>query len=216
MRRSEILRDTSRYYTDTLRTHGETPQGADWNSAASQVLRFEKLLEVLDGRRTLSINDYGCGYGALAEYLRSDEREIDYVGYDVSEEMVGAARARFDDPSIRFTTRLDHVPKADFTVASGVLNVRQDAPDDVWVQHAHDTIGELADKSSVGFSFNMLTAYSHRNRREPRLFYADPTYFFDLCKRRYSRRVALLHDYDLFEFTVVVRLGELPVSKGDE
>ena len=28
---------------------------------------------------------------------------------------------------------------------------------------------------------------------------------FDLCKRRYSPRVALLHDYPLYEFTVLVR-----------
>jgi hypothetical protein len=26
-----------------------------------------------------------------------------------------------------------------------------------------------------------------------------------LCKRRFSRNVALLHDYDLYEFTVLVR-----------
>jgi hypothetical protein len=37
------------------------------------------------------------------------------------------------------------------------------------------------------------------------LFYADPCEFFDLCKRRYSRNVALAHDYDLYEFTLLVR-----------
>jgi hypothetical protein len=37
------------------------------------------------------------------------------------------------------------------------------------------------------------------------LFYADPCVYFDLCKRRYSRQVALLHDYGLYEFTLIVR-----------
>jgi hypothetical protein len=37
------------------------------------------------------------------------------------------------------------------------------------------------------------------------LYYADPCAIFDLCKRRYSRNVALLHDYGLYEFTIVVR-----------
>ena len=37
------------------------------------------------------------------------------------------------------------------------------------------------------------------------LFYGDPTFFFDHCKRKYSRNVALLHDYDLYEFTIIVR-----------
>ena len=39
----------------------------------------------------------------------------------------------------------------------------------------------------------------------PDLYYADPCELFDRCKRRYSRNVALLHDYDLYEFTILVR-----------
>jgi hypothetical protein len=39
----------------------------------------------------------------------------------------------------------------------------------------------------------------------PDLYYADPCFFFDYCQRRYLRRVAVLHDYGLYEFTVVVR-----------
>jgi hypothetical protein len=37
------------------------------------------------------------------------------------------------------------------------------------------------------------------------LYYADPCALFDLCKRRYSKHVALLHDYGLYEFTILVR-----------
>lgn len=36
------------------------------------------------------------------------------------------------------------------------------------------------------------------------LYYADPYALFDVCKR-YSNNVALLHDYDLYEFTMLVR-----------
>jgi hypothetical protein len=28
---------------------------------------------------------------------------------------------------------------------------------------------------------------------------------FDICKRKFSRNVALLHDYGLYEFTILVR-----------
>jgi hypothetical protein len=38
------------------------------------------------------------------------------------------------------------------------------------------------------------------------LYYADPGEFFEICKRVYSRNVALLHDYGLYEFTILVRL----------
>jgi hypothetical protein len=37
------------------------------------------------------------------------------------------------------------------------------------------------------------------------LYYADPCELFDHCKRQHSRNVALLHDYTLYEFTILVR-----------
>jgi hypothetical protein len=37
------------------------------------------------------------------------------------------------------------------------------------------------------------------------LFYADPLALFEHCRTRFSRRVALLHDYPLYEFTLLVR-----------
>jgi hypothetical protein len=39
------------------------------------------------------------------------------------------------------------------------------------------------------------------------LYYADPLFFFEHCRQRFSRRVALLHDYPLYEFTILVRLA---------
>jgi hypothetical protein len=37
------------------------------------------------------------------------------------------------------------------------------------------------------------------------LYYADPLFFFDYCKTRFSRFVTLIHDYPLYEFTILVR-----------
>jgi len=60
---------------------------------------------------------------------------------------------------------------------------------------------------SKGFSFNMLTRYSDADRmaQRPDLFYGDPLFFFDFCKCEFSRNVALLHDYGLYDFTILVR-----------
>jgi hypothetical protein len=37
------------------------------------------------------------------------------------------------------------------------------------------------------------------------LYYADPARLFDHCKTRFARNVTLLHDYGLYEFTMLVR-----------
>jgi hypothetical protein len=56
-----------------------------------------------------------------------------------------------------------------------------------------------------GFSFNVLTKYIDHEFMRPHLYYADPCYLFDYCKRNFGSGVALLHDYDLNDFTIIVR-----------
>jgi hypothetical protein len=58
--------------------------------------------------------------------------------------------------------------------------------------------------SRRGFAFNALTSYSDRDKQRDDLYYADPLHWFDHCKKHYSRYVSLLHDYPLFEFTILV------------
>jgi hypothetical protein len=123
--------------------------------------------------------------------------------------MLGHAREEHAaDPRIRFVGREDELEPADYTVASGIFNVKLDVSDEDWREYVLETIDSLARLSTRGFAFNMLTSYSDPERMRPDLFYGDPRFFFDRVKRGYARNVALLHDYGLYEFTLIARLGE--------
>jgi SAM-dependent methyltransferase len=87
----DILADVGRYYSDKVRTFGPTARGVDWNSPESQELRFEQLLKVCDLSKPFSINDYGCGYGALAEYMTRKGCAFRYCGFDISADMLSKA-----------------------------------------------------------------------------------------------------------------------------
>jgi hypothetical protein len=102
-------------------------------------------------------------------------------------------------------SRREELVAADFAVASGLFNVKQQARDDEWLAYIWDTVADLARLGTRGFAFNALTLYSDPDKRRPDLYYADPLAMFDRCKRTYSRFVTLLHDYPLYEFTVIVR-----------
>jgi SAM-dependent methyltransferase len=205
MSSADIERRVADYYTGKLREHGPTHQGVDWNSAESQLLRFEQFMRIVPTGEPVSVLDYGSGYGAFAEYL-DDLDSVDlagYTGYDVSEEMVAQARQR---SGWRFTTARDELVPADVTVASGVFNVRVDTDEQTWRDYTLETIAELAALSHRALGFNMLTSYSDPERMTDRLYYGDPAFYFDWCKRNLSKQVALLHDYGLYEFTMLVRL----------
>lgn len=203
----EALREQARQYYDArLAQHGATPAGVDWNSQASQERRFRELAHLWDDEPDAGVIDYGCGYGALATYIRGRGHRGPYTGFDVSEPMVAEAdRALEGLPGCLVTARRDDLAPADYAVASGVFNVKQDVPAEAWAAYIRDTIDDLAALGRRGFAFNALTLYSDADRRRPDLFYADPIEYFTYCRQRFSRHVALLHDYPLYEFTIVVR-----------
>lgn len=199
-----LLAGVAAYYGGKLAAHGATPLGVDWRTAESQALRFDQLARVWPPAGALDVVDYGCGYGALADYLHAAGRLGRYVGYDVAPEMTAAAAARHRD--CRFTSHRNEIEPADFAIASGIFNVKLDTPTGVWAEHVLRTIDDVAALATRGFAFNALTSYSDPEKRRADLYYADPCALFDHCKRRFSKHVALLHDYPLWEFTILVRL----------
>lgn len=209
MSHETLIDAVARYYTNKVTEHGPTPKGVDWRDAESQALRFQALVELIPRDASeLSINDYGCGYGALLDVLAERWDEVEYVGYDVSEAMIAQARARHSgDPRALFTTDGAELRPADYTFASGIFNVCLDQPMAHWRAYVLDTLDKLARLSRRGFAFNALTAHADPDRMRGDLYYADPGELLDHCLRHYSRDVALRHDYPLYEFTVSVHLG---------
>lgn len=201
-----LLGEVADYYTAKLAKHGDTPQGVDWNGAHSQHLRFEQLSKIIEGDAPFSINDLGCGYGALKDFLRDRHASFDFAGFDISESMIETARQRSaDGAGVRFVVASEPDRMADYTVASGIFNVRLARGDEEWLDYIRATLAVLDRSSRLGFAFNCLTSYSDADKMRESLYYADPCLLFDLCKRQYSRNVALLHDYGLYEFTMLVR-----------
>jgi hypothetical protein len=142
-------------------------------------------------------------------YLANHGYDARYCGYDVSATMLEHGRREHEDPPrVEFVDRETDLELADYTVASGIFNVRLDVSDENWRAFVESTLERIAEISTKGFAFNMLTSYSDAEKMRADLYYGDPRWFFDHCKRKFSRNVALLHDYALYEFTMIVRLDE--------
>jgi SAM-dependent methyltransferase len=202
----ELLQQTRQYYDGKLAEHGPTARGVDWNSEDSQRLRFRELVRLIEDEQDASVLDYGCGYGALRSFLRERGHRGPYVGFDISQRMIDAARAGCSDRTAQFLSDRDALDGVDYTLASGIFNVKQTTSDERWKEYVLDTIADLSRISRRGFAFNALSRYSDPDKRRPDLFYADPLELFDHCARRISRFVSLLHDTPLYEFTLLVRL----------
>jgi len=202
-----LLKHVAEYYESKLSAHGATPAGVDWNSESSQVLRFRQLLRIVaPEERPGTLIDFGCGYGALADYVSAQHPDWTYRGFDVSPKMIETAcRVHGQRPGREFTADSSRLGSATYTVASGIFNVKLDTPEDAWTDYVLETLQTLSGLSESGFAFNVLSAYADPARKRTDLYYADPLRLFEYCRTRFSPRVALLHDYPLFEFTMLVR-----------
>ena len=202
----KILDTVNNYYTQKIKEHGAGPRGVDWNSTESQELRFGQLGKVIETNSGFSLLDYGCGYGAMLGYIAKGNTGFQYTGFDISDEMIAQAiNNNKEHKEAVWTTKLPDGEAYDYAIASGVFNVRLETSDADWIKYILDNLEAINKHSKKGFSFNMLTSYSDREYMRDYLFYADPAYFFDYCKRNFSKYVALLHDYPLYEFTIIVK-----------
>lgn len=204
-----IYNSVSEYYSGKVRQFGATANGVDWKNVESQNLRFQQLLKILDGRIKPTVCDWGCGYGALLDYLKSSEYDCAYSGYDFSEDMIDRAKTLhltgFEEYAPTWHSGPAYSVLTDFVIASGIFNVKLNQTQDDWFEYIVESLGQMNRCSRYGFAFNMLTSYSDKEFMRNDLFYASPSNFFDLCKLKFSNSVALLHDYPLYEFTILVR-----------
>ncbi len=204
-----ILATVGAYYTDKLRVHGTTARGADWKNEQGQEKRFAQLLRAVEPGRVFSLGEIGCGYGALVSYLVAHGYDATYKGCDVSEEMVQAARGLYGSrPRTSFVVGSELGQPADYVVSSGIFNVRFGFDDAAWLAYCTKTVDSMLSQARVAIAFNVLTGFADAHRKETRLWYPDPGELLNRLLQRYGLRVALLHDYDLYEYTISIRVSE--------
>lgn len=203
-----MMNDLDKFYQNNLQQFGSTAQGVGWKNDGAQKVRFSQLFKLVRSKETFSINDLGCGVADFVDFLIHEKVSFDYRGYDMMPEMIQRSRDKFVNNKLvqlQTISNTSEISQADYTIASGIFNIRLATSDEVWLRHILDTITIMNSKSNLGFAFNILSIYSDLEFRKAELYYADPLYLFDFCKRTFSQNVALLHDYGQYDFTIIVR-----------
>lgn len=137
------------------------------------------------------------------EYLIDENFDLKhYYGYDISQNMLDAAKGIvYKNKTLLCVSKLQTM--ADYSVTSGIFNVIFDKDKQEWREYILETLSNLNQFSQKGFSFNLLTDFVDYEAEN--LYYANPCYFFEFCRKNFSRKVALFHDYNLWEWTIVVK-----------
>lgn len=192
------LHALAEHYDALAKEHGYSHNAVQQSSHDSQMRRFKVLLEGFNNFEKLKILDFGCGAGHLYALLKDLGFSGEYVGYDISQELV--ALARKNHPDVRFEIRniFQQRPTETFDIilVSGVFNNAM-GQNPAFLQ---DTLQILFPLCQIGMAFNCLSTYV--DFKADGLFYFDPCSVFDFCKQKLTPSVVLRHDYEIKEGVV--------------
>lgn len=183
------------------------PQGADWRCEATQQLRFVQLLKLCNRAGIYSLNDVGCGYGALLAFLARRRRlaHVDYFGIDIAPAMIEAARRRWPRHAHRFAVGRVAERVADYSVASGIFNVRLDMPLRLWESFVAQTLLDLRQTSRHGFAVNFMRPLPPGIPSPRQLYRARPGFWEVHCEAEFGATVEVISAYGMHEETLLVR-----------
>tara|TARA_B100000315_G_C14524111_1_gene562980 strand:+ start:201 stop:857 length:657 start_codon:yes stop_codon:yes gene_type:complete len=206
--RPRILEPVALSYERALKHYGPKHKAVAWRDQERQQRRFHIFVGLLaydTNRDDVTINDLGCGYGAMFDTFKELPQFLDgtYFGYDISAAMLKAAKQQITDPRALFIKSHQATEMADYSFVSGTYNMKMSAPELKWRHYVEENLVQLWSKTRIGLGFNMLNVQSPL--REKTLFYADPNYFADFCERNLGGQVRLIDLLHPNEFVIFVR-----------
>jgi SAM-dependent methyltransferase len=203
---SDIYAAIDAYYSRKALRYGATPIGVDWPTAECQSLRIAQLLDGFDLERRCLLDDLGCGYGAAVDVLRRRRHEeVEYLGIDLSAEMIRLAETLWRDrPATAFAVGTVSPRVADYAIASGIFNVKLDHTVTRWEDYIRKTLADLNATSRRGFAVNFLRDDAAAPDI-PELYRTQPEPWIAFCGSQPGSRADIRDGYGLPEFTLVVR-----------
>jgi SAM-dependent methyltransferase len=203
-----ILAPVAHSFGWSVTKHGPVHRAVAWRDEERQYRRFQIFVGLLAydvDRDDITINDLGCGYGAMFDTFKElpQFRDGTYFGYDISDAMVKAARENITDPRALFIQNHQATEKADYSFVSGTYNMKMTAEDVEWREYIEENLIQLWSKTRIGLGFNMLNIQSPL--REKTLFYGDPDYFTEFCKKHLGGQVRMIDLLHPNEFVIFVR-----------
>lgn len=202
-----LLEPVDRIFSLAVKAYGSDPKAVAWRDGERQQRRFQIFtgLFALAARQAgFSVNDLGCGYGAMFDAFKNlpEFRHARYYGYDISAEMIEQARASITDARATFIQSHVATEEADFSLVSGTYNLNMHAAEEPWMAYVEENIIHLWGKTRIALGFNMLSR--HSPLRQETLYYFDPDYVLDFCQRNLDGTVRLVDRLAPNEFVIFV------------
>ena len=203
-----MLKPVIETFDRSISRYGANPKSAFWRNAEWQRKRFEILSTLFaeeDRQGGITINDFGCGYGAFFNYLKDFPvmKDSRYLGIDISSAMVKQAQTDITDSRANFKRHIIATEIADYTFVCGTYNMNMDADEIEWTDYIKASLSQLWSKTNKAMAFNLLS--SDTKEKFNGLYYADLEEFLDFCHNTLGHKIDYTNDSPLPDWTIFIR-----------
>ena len=128
------------------------------------------------------------------------------MGLDLSAAMITQARQLWRKRGdAEFVVASVSPRVADYSIASGIFNVKLDHSDVLWTQFVEATLRAMQATSRRGFAINFLAPLADSAGAAPELYRVSPSFWATYCEREFGASVEVLDNYGMREYTLLVR-----------
>ena len=159
--------------------------GSFWISKDRQDRRFKIILDEINKIKkagSVELSDIGCGYGALANYLKfSNIVSVEkYTGYDVNKNLVSICKKEINEHWAEFRVGSRPERMTMFSVMSGTYNLAATKSIVSWQKYVENCLFNCWEKTSHAMIFNLQVSKKVRISAE-NIYYADKFRVLELC-----------------------------------
>jgi hypothetical protein len=92
---------------------------------------------------------------------------------------------------------------ADYCVASGIFNIKQDVPTECWERFIADTLASMSNSVRYGFAVNLMAPAVETGIRAVQLYRCPPAQWTRYCEEKLGLAVELIDRYGMQEYTLL-------------
>ena len=190
-----------------LDEHGASNNAVGWSHPDVHKQSIQTLLRLIEpqGREDLTINDFGCGYGLLFEFIRNEPwfKNGAYYGYDINESMATEVIHRYGrDGRVHAAQTMEPYWEADYSIAAGTFNCSLQAPEKDWLELIAVSLYWLWNMSKKGMAVSFLN--QEWKVKDPDLIYLDPGEWLAWCQQNFSQNCVLIENEPKGQFALLI------------
>lgn len=197
-----------KYYKNS-KTPTET---VGWKSKKEQNKRFEVLLGIgFENGET--ILDFGCGLGALYEYIHKHYEDFGYIGVDINQDFIDKCKKKYPKVNFKKINNISEIKSNyDWFMASGKFTVYTP------IKNMVKTIKDAFKKVKFGIAINFLNDEYAKNSDLSAIRGYNKEQIYSLFSKEFKEfkefhTVELYDDYIENDFTIYIKKANILIKK---